>query len=362
MDNSGATATAFNDSSWASVTLPHTWNATDGQDGGSNYYRGIGWYRRHYTPPASAAGKRIFLQFDGANIVAIVYVNGTMVGTHRGGFARFRFDVTGDDDAGQRQRHRRAWSRTPRSATSRRWTPTSPSSAACTATCTCWSPIRFTSTRWTSASSGVYVSASSVSATSATLSDGRARPQRSDADADGRPSTRWSCARTERSRRACPASGQRRGGRVAAAGRTAAFPNPHLWNGVADPYLYTVYAEVRVGGRRHRRRVGAVRLSLLFRRRRAGLLAERPVPGPARREPPPGSAEHGLGDHRRAARRGHGADPRAGRQRRPPVALRARRALPRSGRSRRASCCGPRSRWSTTSPTPPRSRTTPASS
>ena len=87
---------AFDDSSWASVTLPHTWNATDGQDGGNNYYRGIGWYRRHYTLPASAAGKRVFLQFDGANIVAVVYVNGTMVGTHRGGFARFRFDVTGE--------------------------------------------------------------------------------------------------------------------------------------------------------------------------------------------------------------------------------------------------------------------------
>src|SRR6185436_3082528 len=52
------------------------------------------WYRRHYTPPATAAGKRIYLQFDGANIVATVYVNGTMVGTHRGDFARFRFDVT----------------------------------------------------------------------------------------------------------------------------------------------------------------------------------------------------------------------------------------------------------------------------
>ena len=78
-DATGASATAFNDSSWSSVTLPHTWNAMDGQDGGNNYYRGIGWYRRHYTPPASAAGKRIFLQFDGANIVATVYVNGTMV-------------------------------------------------------------------------------------------------------------------------------------------------------------------------------------------------------------------------------------------------------------------------------------------
>src|SRR5499427_9533842 len=91
---SGAPAIAYDDSSWAVVTLPHTWNAMDGEDGGSNYYRGIGWYRRHYTPPASASGKQMFLQFDGANIVADVYVNGTKVGEHRGGFARFRFDVT----------------------------------------------------------------------------------------------------------------------------------------------------------------------------------------------------------------------------------------------------------------------------
>src|SRR5262249_38780836 len=77
MDDSGAPGVAYDDSSWASVTLPHTWNAMDGQDGGSNYYRGIAWYRRHYTPPASVSGQRVFLQFDGANIVADVYVNGT---------------------------------------------------------------------------------------------------------------------------------------------------------------------------------------------------------------------------------------------------------------------------------------------
>jgi len=93
-DASGASATTFSDASWAAVTLPHTWNALDGQDGGS-YYRGVGWYRRHVTPTASAAGKRMFLQFDGAGMAATIYVNGVMVGKHRGGFARFRFDVTG---------------------------------------------------------------------------------------------------------------------------------------------------------------------------------------------------------------------------------------------------------------------------
>src|SRR3954464_3104312 len=41
---------------WVDVTLPHTWNALDGEDGGSNYYRGIGWYRRHLTVPADFTG------------------------------------------------------------------------------------------------------------------------------------------------------------------------------------------------------------------------------------------------------------------------------------------------------------------
>src|SRR4051812_17213795 len=45
-DPAGAEATTFNDSTWPQLNLPHTWNAADGADGGNNYYRGIGWYRR----------------------------------------------------------------------------------------------------------------------------------------------------------------------------------------------------------------------------------------------------------------------------------------------------------------------------
>src|SRR4051812_22558784 len=50
-DVAGAEATAFNDAAWSAVDVPHTWNAADGADGGNNYYRGVGWYRRHYTVP-----------------------------------------------------------------------------------------------------------------------------------------------------------------------------------------------------------------------------------------------------------------------------------------------------------------------
>jgi beta-galactosidase len=98
-DVPGAAMPGLNDASapWIDVTLPHTWNALDGEDGGSNYYRGIGWYRRHLTAPADFTGgsrRQAFLQFDGANIVTDVYLNGTHLGQHRGGFAAFRYDVT----------------------------------------------------------------------------------------------------------------------------------------------------------------------------------------------------------------------------------------------------------------------------
>lgn len=84
----------FDDRNWQPVNLPHTWNAVDGEDGGDNYRRGPGWYRRHLAVDASLAGKRLYLQFDGASLMADVYVNGIHLGTHRGGFARFRFDAT----------------------------------------------------------------------------------------------------------------------------------------------------------------------------------------------------------------------------------------------------------------------------
>src|SRR5258706_14579083 len=88
-DVAGAQTNGFNDSTWTLLNLPHTWKNLDGQDGGGNYYRGIGWYRVHYTVSTNEAGRRLFLKFDGANIVSDVYVNGNFVGEHQGGFAAF---------------------------------------------------------------------------------------------------------------------------------------------------------------------------------------------------------------------------------------------------------------------------------
>jgi beta-galactosidase len=95
-DAAGAEQPGFDDTPlpWQSVTVPHTWNALDGQDGGANYRRGVGWYRLHFAGPAAASGRRTYLQFDAANSVSAVYLNGQRLGQHRGGFAAFRYDAS----------------------------------------------------------------------------------------------------------------------------------------------------------------------------------------------------------------------------------------------------------------------------
>ena len=77
---------------FAPVSLPHTWNAKDGQDGGNDYWRGVGTYRIDLPDPTD--GKRQFIEFKGANHVATVYCNGRLLGQHKGGFSTFRFDLT----------------------------------------------------------------------------------------------------------------------------------------------------------------------------------------------------------------------------------------------------------------------------
>jgi len=76
----------------AVVALPHTWNAFDGQDGGNDYWRGIGTYEIDLPNPTS--GKKQYIEFQGANHVATVFCNGRELGTHKGGFSTFRYDLT----------------------------------------------------------------------------------------------------------------------------------------------------------------------------------------------------------------------------------------------------------------------------
>ncbi len=86
--------TDYNDSEWQSIDIPHTWNNLDGQDGGRNYYRGVGWYRKKFNIDEPYKDKRFYIQFDGSNLVTDVYINENYLGKHEGGYSAFRFDVT----------------------------------------------------------------------------------------------------------------------------------------------------------------------------------------------------------------------------------------------------------------------------
>ena len=71
------------------VTLPHTWNAVDGQDGGNDYYRGMCRYTRTLFRdelPTLETGDEIWLEIDGAAHTAEVFLNGESLTIHRGGF------------------------------------------------------------------------------------------------------------------------------------------------------------------------------------------------------------------------------------------------------------------------------------
>lgn len=87
--------------SWSNVTVPHTWNALDGQNGKAadpdypaGYYRGPGWYAKRLEIPAAWKGKRVFIRFEAASLIADVYLNGKRIGEHRGGFTAFCFELT----------------------------------------------------------------------------------------------------------------------------------------------------------------------------------------------------------------------------------------------------------------------------
>ncbi len=77
-----------------SITLPHTWNAVDGQDGGNDYWRGTATYTKRFVKPALEDGKRCFLEVNGAAMIAEVFLNGQKLCRHEGGYATFRVDLT----------------------------------------------------------------------------------------------------------------------------------------------------------------------------------------------------------------------------------------------------------------------------
>lgn len=72
------------------VNLPHTWNNLDGQDGGADYYRGTCWYYKKLGKLELEENQVAYLEFEGVNSIADVYLNGILLVHHEGGFSTFR--------------------------------------------------------------------------------------------------------------------------------------------------------------------------------------------------------------------------------------------------------------------------------
>ena len=79
---------------WDWVNLPHTWNAIDGQDGGNDYYRGTCYYAKSLDKLDLPVAERYYLELQGANSSADIYLNGKHLAHHDGGYSTWRVEIT----------------------------------------------------------------------------------------------------------------------------------------------------------------------------------------------------------------------------------------------------------------------------
>ena len=232
---------------WTDVTVPHTWNALDAQKGVAGnpgvkggYYRGACWYARTLDIPTDWQGRRVFIRFEAASIVAKTYLNGELLGEHRGAFTAFCYELTPHLRFGSRNELRVQVDNSPQADVP----PISgdfnmdgglyrPAHLIVTGAA-CISPLDF-------ASSGVYVTPKSISDAAAQIEvktvlsggaagSGNLRLETEIEDASGRPVSQ--------------ATLRVQGGEVVPVVAGLPIPAPHRWNGRKDPYVYS--ARVRL--------------------------------------------------------------------------------------------------------------------
>ncbi len=91
-DFKGAEKPGFADNTWQNVGLPHSFSLPYFLS--AEFYSGYGWYRKNLAVEKEIGDSRSFLEFEGVFQVAEVFVNGTLAGTHRGGYNGFSIDIT----------------------------------------------------------------------------------------------------------------------------------------------------------------------------------------------------------------------------------------------------------------------------
>jgi beta-galactosidase len=268
---------------WGGITLPHTWNALDGQAGPevndrleteaearaakstprpkdqqhltSGYYRGACWYDRGLSIPAEWRGtRRVFVRFEAASTVARVFLNGTLLGEHRGAFTAFCFELTdllnygGDNQLRVQVDNSHREDLPPLSGDFNLFGGLYRPAALIVTGNTCISPLDY-------ASPGVYLTLKDVNSSRASvevrtiLSDHTIpslpskpgvkpkKPFPAPAAPEVRVEVRDCTGKvvaTASGDSSVPAEGS------SVSALTVTIPSPHLWNGRTDPYLYSV--------------------------------------------------------------------------------------------------------------------------
>lgn len=97
-----AESSAFNDSHWRTLNLPHDWSiegeykqTENGTDWQSGYLpAGIGWYRKCFNLKSEWINKKVQILFDGAYLNSDVWINGHLLGHRPNGYISFYYDLT----------------------------------------------------------------------------------------------------------------------------------------------------------------------------------------------------------------------------------------------------------------------------
>ena len=109
-DVPGAEAPAFDDSQWATISTPHTFNDVDSlrkiivhSGGDIGTYEGLAWYRKHFKIPAELSGRKIFLEFEGMRQAGDIFLNGKQIGLYENGITAYGLDISDAVNFGDQQ-------------------------------------------------------------------------------------------------------------------------------------------------------------------------------------------------------------------------------------------------------------------
>lgn len=236
---------ALADLKWKNISIPHTWNDKDIQSG-NGFYAGDATYRKELKVDTNWKGKRIFIRFEGVGSESRLYVNERFIGEHKGSYAAFAFDISYALKYGQKNKIEVRVNNQEREdiiPINNRLFPIyggiyRPVSLIVT------NKVNIAVTDF--ASPGIYISQKNISAKSADIQLKVKMENKSDKAAALTLSAKiYDAAGKLLKEENTPINVSTQGEQIFS--QQLNLTNPHLWNGIKDPYLYKLVARVLDG-------------------------------------------------------------------------------------------------------------------